>query len=149
MGLVGPPRFELELPAPQAGRMPSYPTGPFKNKIPKYKNNTKTYVLVERVFFGNFLKHLHYHAEADMDLFLELLGLIAGAVTSIGFLPQIIQGYKTKKLEDVSIYMPIILAIGMTLWFIYGVLKEALAVVIANAFGVTCCLILITMKKIY
>ncbi len=25
---MGPPRFELELPAPQAGRMPSYPTGP-------------------------------------------------------------------------------------------------------------------------
>ena len=29
---VGPPRFELGLPAPQAGRMPSYPTGP-KNWI--------------------------------------------------------------------------------------------------------------------
>ena len=25
---MGPPRFELGLPAPQAGRMPSYPTGP-------------------------------------------------------------------------------------------------------------------------
>ncbi len=25
---MGPPRFELESPAPQAGRIPSYPTGP-------------------------------------------------------------------------------------------------------------------------
>jgi len=84
-----------------------------------------------------------------MDISLEILGLFAGAITSIGFLPQIIQGYKTKKLDDVSIYMPFVLAAGMTLWFIYGFLLNALAIMIANAFGVTCCLILITMKKIY
>jgi len=48
---VGPPRFELGLPAPQAGRMPSYPTGPSRNKIPKYRNHTKTYV---PFLFGNF-----------------------------------------------------------------------------------------------
>lgn len=84
-----------------------------------------------------------------MNTLLEILGLVAGAVTSIGFLPQIIQGYKTKKLDDVSVYMPIVLAIGMSLWFIYGFFSEALAVMVANAFGVTCCLILIVMKKIY
>ncbi|HEC72109.1 MAG TPA: hypothetical protein ENI36_00730, partial [Thermoplasmatales archaeon] len=76
-------------------------------------------------------------------------GLIAGGVTSIGFLPQIIKGYKTKKLDDVSIYMPVVLAIGMALWFLYGFLIEAIAVMIANAFGILCCLILIIMKKIY
>jgi len=84
-----------------------------------------------------------------MNASLELLGLLAGAITSIGFLPQIFRGYKTKKLDDISIYMPVVLAIGMTLWFIYGLLIEGLAVVVANAFGVTCCLVLIIMKKIY
>jgi len=84
-----------------------------------------------------------------MNAFLELLGLIAGGVTSIGFLPQIIKGYKTKKLDDVSIYMPVVLAIGMALWFLYGFLIEAIAIMIANAFGILCCLILIIMKKIY
>jgi len=84
-----------------------------------------------------------------MNAFLELLGLIAGGVTSIGFLPQIIKGYKTKKLDDVSLYMPVILAIGMALWLLYGFLMEAIAVMIANAFGILCCLILIIMKKIY
>jgi len=84
-----------------------------------------------------------------MNAPLEFLGLLAGAITSIGFLPQIFRGYKTKKLDDISIYMPVVLAIGMTLWLIYGLLIEALAVVVANAFGVTCCLVLIIMKKIY
>ncbi len=84
-----------------------------------------------------------------MDVTLELFGLIAGVVTSLGFIPQLVKGYKTKKLEDVSYYMPAVLAVGMTMWFIYGFLIEALAVILANTFGVTCCIILIIMKKMY
>lgn len=80
---------------------------------------------------------------------LTIFGLIAGAITSIGFIPQLIRGYRTKKLEDVSYYMPIVLAVGMTLWFTYGVFEEALAIMIANTFGVGCCLVLIIMKKMY
>ncbi len=80
---------------------------------------------------------------------LELFGLLAGAVTSIGFIPQLVRGHKTKKLDDISYFMPIVLAFGMTLWFVYGLLQEALAVMVANVFGVGCCLILISMKKIY
>jgi MtN3 and saliva related transmembrane protein len=79
----------------------------------------------------------------------EILGLIAGAVTSMGYLPQLYKGYKTKKLEDISYYMPAILAIGMTLWLIYGIFLEALAVIIANIFGVLCSILLILMKKRY
>ena len=80
---------------------------------------------------------------------LTIFGLIAGAVTSIGFIPQLIRGYKTKKLDDISYYMPIVLAVGMILWFTYGLLLGALAIMIANTFGVGCCLILIMMKKMY
>jgi len=84
-----------------------------------------------------------------MDIYVEILGLIAGAVTSLGFIPQLIKGYKTKKLEDISYYMPGILALGMSLWVIYGLVIPALAVIIANAFGIFCCLALIFMKKKY
>ncbi|PNX50040.1 MAG: hypothetical protein BV456_08065 [Thermoplasmata archaeon M8B2D] len=84
-----------------------------------------------------------------MDPIIELLGLVAGAVTSLGFIPQLIRGYKTKKLEDISYYMPAILAIGMALWLFYGFVIEAFAVIIANGFGIFCCLALIFMKKKY
>jgi len=82
-------------------------------------------------------------------LYLEIIGLIAGAVTSMGYLPQLFRGFKTKKLEDISYYMPAILAIGMSLWLIYGIFSEAFAVIIANAFGISCSIVLIIMKKIY
>jgi MtN3 and saliva related transmembrane protein len=81
--------------------------------------------------------------------YLEILGLIAGAVTSMGYLPQLYKGFKTKKLDDISYYMPTILAIGMFLWLIYGIILEALAVIIANAFGISCSIGLIIMKNKY
>jgi MtN3 and saliva related transmembrane protein len=83
------------------------------------------------------------------SILLEIFGLVAGTVTSIGFIPQIVRGYKTKKLDDVSYFMPTILAVGMTLWFIYGIFSNDIAIMVANAFGVGCCLTLIIMKKMY
>ncbi len=80
---------------------------------------------------------------------LEILGLIAGTITSMGYFPQIYKGYKTKKLNDVSYYMPGILALGMTLWLIYGLILNAIAVIVANIFGIICSILLVIMKKRY
>jgi len=85
----------------------------------------------------------------NYDTTIELFGLLAGAITSMGFIPQLIRGYRTKKLDDVSYYMPVVLIIGMTMWFIYGLLQQALAVIIANSFGVGSCLALLIMKGKY
>ena len=84
-----------------------------------------------------------------VDPALEIFGLFAGAITSLGFIPQLIRGYRTKKLDDVSYYMPGVLAVGMTLWLIYGIFSGAAAIIIANAFGICCCLTLILLKMKY
>jgi len=81
--------------------------------------------------------------------FVVVLGLIAGAVTSLGFIPQLIRGYKTKELDDVSYFMPGILSVGMFLWFLYGFFSQSFPIIIANAFGICCSVILLVMKKIY
>ena len=80
---------------------------------------------------------------------IEIIGLIAGIITSLGFLPQLFRGFKTKKLNDVSYFMPAILSFGMSMWFIYGYIINSIAIMIANAFGVFCCIVLIIMKKLY
>ena len=81
--------------------------------------------------------------------FVMTLGLVAGAVTSMGFIPQLIRGYRTKELDDVSYFMPSILAIGMSLWFLYGFFVQQFPIIVANAFGIGCCIVLLVMKKIY
>ena len=79
----------------------------------------------------------------------EIIGLIAGIITSLGFLPQLFRGFKTKKLNDVSYFMPSILSFGMSMWFVYGYFTKSIAIMTANAFGIFCCIGLIIMKKIY
>ncbi|MBN2066707.1 MAG: SemiSWEET transporter [Candidatus Thermoplasmatota archaeon] len=81
--------------------------------------------------------------------FLELFGLLAGAITSISFIPQLYKGYATKKLDDVSYFMFLILASGMALWVIYGTLKSSLAIIITNSFGIACSFVIVLMKKRY
>ncbi|KYK21415.1 hypothetical protein AYK25_03465 [Thermoplasmatales archaeon SM1-50] len=84
----------------------------------------------------------------NFDLF-TLLGFSAGAVTSVGFIPQLIRGYRTKKLHDISYWMPMVLMSGMALWLIYGVLRNDIAIIAANSFGVLCNILLLLMKKRY
>ena len=78
-----------------------------------------------------------------------ILGLTAGVITSISFVPQILKAYQTKKLEDVSYTMYLILTIGLILWLMYGILIEEMPVIAANAFGVGCCLFTIGLKYLY
>jgi MtN3 and saliva related transmembrane protein len=78
-----------------------------------------------------------------------ILGVLAGAVTSVGFIPQLVKGYRTKQLTDVSYGMPLFLAFGMSLWLAYGILRQDIAIIIANAFGVGCNLLLVLLKRKY
>jgi MtN3 and saliva related transmembrane protein len=84
----------------------------------------------------------------DFDVF-TLLGFTAGIVTSIGFVPQLIRGYRTKKLYDISYWMPLVLACGMLLWLLYGFIRSDIAIILANSFGVFCNFLLISMKLRY
>ncbi|MEA2055086.1 MAG: SemiSWEET transporter [Candidatus Thermoplasmatota archaeon] len=78
-----------------------------------------------------------------------ILGLLAGGITSAGFIPQLVRGFRTKRLNDVSYYMPLVLIVGMSLWLLYGIIREDLSIIVANFVGVSCNTLLITMKKIY
>ncbi|MBI2136429.1 lipid-A-disaccharide synthase N-terminal domain-containing protein [Candidatus Woesearchaeota archaeon] len=67
--------------------------------------------------------------------FVTILGFIAASLTTFGYVPQIIKGYKTKHLKDVSLMMFVLLTIGMFLWMIYGILRKDIVIIIANIVG--------------
>ncbi|MBR8837514.1 MAG: SemiSWEET family sugar transporter [Stigonema ocellatum SAG 48.90 = DSM 106950] len=69
-----------------------------------------------------------------MDL-ITILGLLAGTLTTISFLPQMIQTWQTKSAKDVSLAMLITFITGICLWLIYGIYLQALPIILAN--GVT------------
>ena len=64
--------------------------------------------------------------------FIDYLGLFAAFLSSITFLPQVIQAYKTKSVKDLNIYMLLIVFSSVIIWLIYGIVKGLLPVIIAN-----------------
>ena len=64
---------------------------------------------------------------------METLGYAAGIMTTIAFIPQILQIYKTKSAKDVSLAMFLLFTTGVVLWLVYGIKANAFPVIVANA----------------
>ena len=65
--------------------------------------------------------------------FVTVLGLVAGTLTTLSFLPQLLKAWKSRSTHDISIGMFSLLAVGITLWIVYGVVTSDLPVVVANS----------------
>jgi MtN3 and saliva related transmembrane protein len=63
----------------------------------------------------------------------DLLGFIAGILTTVSLLPQMIQIWKTKSAKDISLETFCILATGVLLWVIYGIRIMAYPIIICNS----------------
>jgi len=62
----------------------------------------------------------------------EVTGSIAAFFTTIAFVPQVIQTWKSKHARDLSLGMFLMFTTGVLLWLVYGVLIESWPIVIAN-----------------
>ncbi len=78
-----------------------------------------------------------------------VLGIIAGVLTSVSMLPQLIKVLKEKNAENLSWIMLTILILGLGLWVWYGVLKDDIPIIISNSFAVAINLILFASYWIY
>jgi len=66
-----------------------------------------------------------------MDV-ITIIGLVAGTLTTIAFLPQLTMTWKSKSAKDVSLGMFLIFCSGVALWLIYGILIDALPIILTN-----------------
>lgn len=65
---------------------------------------------------------------------IESIGLVAGSLTTISFLPQVIKTWKSRSAKDLSLVMFSLFCFGILLWLIYGILIGSLPVILSNAF---------------
>jgi MtN3 and saliva related transmembrane protein len=68
----------------------------------------------------------------------DLLGLAAGALTTIAFVPQVIKTWRSRSTEDISLAMFSVFSVGVVLWLAYGIAIHSWPIVAANV--VTLCL---------
>ena len=78
-----------------------------------------------------------------------MLGLVAGTLTSIAAIPQLVKTLRTRHARDISIWQPLLLAFGVALWMIYGVLIHDLPLVLANIVPLICNIMLTILKVHY
>ncbi len=67
--------------------------------------------------------------------YIQLIGMIAGILTSMSLMPQLIKTFKTKTAEEISLVMLFTLMLGIALWIYYGILRKDLPIIIKNAFS--------------
>lgn len=77
------------------------------------------------------------------------VGLIAGTLTSVAAIPQLIKTLRTRHARDISIWQPLLLAVGVALWMIYGMLINDLPLILANIIPLVCNILLTALKLRY
>lgn len=65
----------------------------------------------------------------------EAIGLLAGLLTTIAFLPQVFRVWYRRSARDISLPTFVLLCTGVALWLVSGILKDSISLILAN--GVT------------
>ena len=65
--------------------------------------------------------------------FVTVVGMIAGVLTTVAFLPQVLRTWKTRSTADISLVMFLIYVTGIVLWLIYGLMLKDIPLIASNA----------------
>ena len=83
------------------------------------------------------------------EVTMGVIGIIAGILILSGWVPQIAKGYRSKKLDDVSAYLMILIFAGAVLWLIYGIALDDVYIMGVNIAAMVLTMIVLSMKFKY
>ncbi len=76
----------------------------------------------------------------------EYLGFLAGTLTSLSQLPQVIKVVKTNNTKSISLWTYILLTTGMSVWLLYGIIIKDYPIIISNVVTISFTLTIIRYK---
>lgn len=79
----------------------------------------------------------------------DIIGLLAGTLTTVAFVPQLLKIYASKSGKDVSARMFVIFSTGVALWLVYGMLIGSLPIIVANVVTLVLSVIILALKIRY
>jgi MtN3 and saliva related transmembrane protein len=62
----------------------------------------------------------------------DTIGTLAGTLTTVSFLPQVVKTWRSRSTSDISLAMFVAFCTGVALWLVYGLMVGAWPVIIAN-----------------
>ena len=76
----------------------------------------------------------------------SLVGLAAALCTTASYIPQLHKCWTTGRTDDISRYMLFVLATGLALWIVYGLLQGDWVIVAANIASLAMLLVILGFK---
>jgi MtN3 and saliva related transmembrane protein len=76
----------------------------------------------------------------------DLIGALAGALTTIAFIPQVWRVWQTRSARDLSLSMYLIFTAGVALWLVYGMALGALPIIVFNSVTLVLAVTVLAMK---
>ena len=84
-----------------------------------------------------------------MNINPEIIGFIAGGLSSALFIPQIIKIIKEKSAEEIALLTCIIGIVSSGLWLWYGIMQQHISMMVTNSISIVATGVLIGLKLIY
>lgn len=79
----------------------------------------------------------------------SVLGYVAGTLTTIAFVPQVVKTWKSKSASDISLGMFVTFCAGVFLWLVYGFLLGSPPIIAANVATLILAMIILFLKLKY
>ncbi len=76
----------------------------------------------------------------------DIFGFIGAFLTTLSFVPQAWLVLRTGKTEGISLAMYALFTLGLAAWLVYGVLENALPIIVANAITLTLASMILFLK---
>lgn len=84
-----------------------------------------------------------------MNINPEIIGFVAGGLSSALFIPQIVKIFKEKSAEEIALLTCIIGIVSSGLWLWYGIVQEHISMMVTNSISIVATSVLIVLKIIY
>lgn len=79
----------------------------------------------------------------------NLLGIVAGTLTTIAFVPQVVRIWRTRSTHDISLSMFCIFSLGVVCWLCYGIALGSWPIILANLVTLVLSLTVLYFKLVY
>ena len=80
---------------------------------------------------------------------IEIIGYCAAFLTTLAFLPQAIQSWRTRDVSGISLGMYSLFTAGVGLWLVYGLIIEKWPLILANMLTFALALSILILKIRY
>lgn len=74
------------------------------------------------------------------------IGYVAGTLTALAFVPQVIKSWRTRSTGDFSVTTLIAFSLGVSLWLTYGLILGEPPIIASNGITLAMALILLWVK---